>query len=206
MKIDTNSIDKFINNPSEYLLNVKTTKDGEQTIYAEEKGILTWVRAHLPAELFGDYSLKNVVLLLGNLDPKQAELRNSVNSVILRYNLVHPEARIAPLKSPVPIKPSPCLSYDAVMARASEAFANEPLKDAILKHLTQYLDKICYKKIQEEGGEHVTVDDWSWKRESDSRAQAVGGHEPQYTDEERIADQVERFVKSLPGVKVNVMK
>lgn len=96
MRLDS-SVNNFISDPSRYLLKIETTKENEQVVFAEEKGVLTWIKAHLPKMFFGDYQLKNVVPLLRGAE---GNLKNSVNSVIFKYNLGHPDARIEILKAP----------------------------------------------------------------------------------------------------------
>ena len=87
MKMDA-SVDKFALDPTQYLLKIEGN-----VIKAERKGLLTWVKAHFPLAIFGDYKLQRVVSLIDKDASEQ--LKRSINNAIFRFNLVHPESRLS---------------------------------------------------------------------------------------------------------------
>ena len=187
MQIDK-SVTNFMNDPKNYLLNVKSTKDGQKILTADKKGVLTWIKAHFPGNFFGNYNLKNVAASLDN--KVSPELRNAVNSVIIKYKLVHSNTDIQILKNE-----HTKISKNQIIEIATQTFANHELKETILKEINIYLrsyDDSLNSKTYYIGlsGPHLDISD----------------------DERKINDKVDDEVISFfcnnkfPGIEVSILE
>ncbi len=160
MKLDS-SVNRFVENPNQFLLKVET-KGSERIVKAEEKGVWTWIKAHLPSFLFGDYNLKRVIQTMGQVtDPR---LISSLNIVIKKYNDIHavPEVvtdrkeptgcwfgpeRAAPIQQHAHVavvqdeqnpQVAVKLPLDDILNRARERFVANPDENAIVSEVEKY--------------------------------------------------------------------
>lgn len=70
---DSNSISSFINNPNQYLLQIKTV-NGNQQLRAIKKGLWTWIKIHIGSHL-------------GLFDKNSIKFSNIANSILAKENI-----------------------------------------------------------------------------------------------------------------------
>lgn len=133
LKIDA-SVNKFINNPDRYLINVKR-KNGQFWISADQKGVWTWIKARLPEWLgFGSYKLEDIHQVIKwhiKPIPEYTPLKQTLNKVIEKWERIRREKTkisffsLEPFDSyKVKVRPNVQLTLVEIINLANQKFPN----------------------------------------------------------------------------------